>query len=655
MTIRLTLNSFLGGEVDDDDLGFRTDVGSYQHSLKSARNFFCSVPGPIVKRGGWEVIAQHDASIRIIEFGFSVDQFYLLSMGNSSCTVYRGDTLASVATFAIPWSDAQLPYVRFAQQGDTMYLVHPDIHPKTIKRGGSHTSWTLADVSFEWPPFFSFYGEYSSDITLLASNNTGTITLTASANLFTAGWVGKQIELNGGWCTITAYTNATEVTATVNERINRIDEATNIWAENAFSAARGWPRTVQFFGGRLYYGGSKTLPATVWGSRVGVYNSFCRATDLSRDSDNQELPNSIPKKIDSDAMVKSIGSARIVTISDIVTARRSLAAVSNSGEFIVTAKPITPDSLEFTQTSNVGASINGIQALSLDSEVLYVGRTGMEVRAFNYNLQNDDYVSENLSVTNPTIINQPVASAFVRGLLPATTHAMFANADGSVAVLCIDANQKVRGWSRLIPATGCEVKSLTAMGGDTTMYGLIAYDGHRYICRLSKDVYLDMFQSGSDTAKATWTGFTLFANKTVTVVGDGYVFSNVAVNGSGQFTLPAAVASVKVGLPYTALAETLPLSPVFNGQLQRGRKQLRKIAAELVVRNTADIWVDGRRVPPKTLGNSLLDQPPQAVDTTFRILLNGIGREPTVVFESREPLPCSLAGAVIELKGPGLG
>ena len=33
----------------------------------------------------------------------------------------------------------------------------------------------------------------------------------------------------------------------------------------------GYPRTVTFHQGRLYFGGSKSRPSTIWGSKVGLF------------------------------------------------------------------------------------------------------------------------------------------------------------------------------------------------------------------------------------------------------------------------------------------------------------------------------------------------------------------------------------------------
>ena len=42
------------------------------------------------------------------------------------------------------------------QSADTLIVVQEDMAPKKIVRGGSHNSWTISDISFEFIPKFNF-------------------------------------------------------------------------------------------------------------------------------------------------------------------------------------------------------------------------------------------------------------------------------------------------------------------------------------------------------------------------------------------------------------------------------------------------------------------------------------------------------------------
>ncbi len=110
--------------------------------------------------------------------------------GNTVSRVYAISD--GVSGNSIPWSTSELNALQFAQDGDVMYVFHPDHAPHKIVRT-SDTSWTCSEVVFAWPPFRD---ENISDVTFYASAATGTtVTVTASAATFTADMVGGYVKL----------------------------------------------------------------------------------------------------------------------------------------------------------------------------------------------------------------------------------------------------------------------------------------------------------------------------------------------------------------------------------------------------------------------------------------------------------------------------
>ena len=104
--------------------------------------------------------------------------------------VYQIDD--GVASNSIPWTEADLDAIQFAQDADVMYLVHPSYPPHKLART-SDTSWACSEVVFDVPPFRD---ENITDVTMYASAATGTsVTVTASAATFTSDMVGGYIKL----------------------------------------------------------------------------------------------------------------------------------------------------------------------------------------------------------------------------------------------------------------------------------------------------------------------------------------------------------------------------------------------------------------------------------------------------------------------------
>jgi hypothetical protein len=111
--------------------------------------------------------------------------------GSTVGTVWAaGGTAARTYTVTTPYATADLFALQVVQSADTMYVAHPNYAPRKITRTG-HTSWTVTEIDFDWPPFRD---ENTTATTLSANLKTGVgITITASANTFVAGDVGRVL------------------------------------------------------------------------------------------------------------------------------------------------------------------------------------------------------------------------------------------------------------------------------------------------------------------------------------------------------------------------------------------------------------------------------------------------------------------------------
>lgn len=127
--------------------------------------------------------------------------------------------------------------------------------------------------------------------TLTPSATSGSITLTASATFFTSDDIGSifiiedpthsdtsQAVLN---CTITAVGGATTATATVNWLAGSYTAAASTsWVRSAWSEKLGYPKTVTFSNNRLVFANTKTQPNGVWASEQYFFFWFNRYTEF---------------------------------------------------------------------------------------------------------------------------------------------------------------------------------------------------------------------------------------------------------------------------------------------------------------------------------------------------------------------------------------
>ena len=110
--------------------------------------------------------------------------------------------------------------------------------------------------------------------------------------------------------------------------------------EDAWSTTKGYPKSGAFHEGRLYIGGSKSLPANVWGSRVGQFFNF----DPGQALDDEGLSFTIQ-----DDQVANV----INTVS-----QRNLIFLTGNAEYFVpksVESPLTPSNFRIERATSRGS------------------------------------------------------------------------------------------------------------------------------------------------------------------------------------------------------------------------------------------------------------------------------------------------------------
>lgn len=142
--------NFSGGEIAPALVG-RSDIEKYDISLETCRDAYPTPWGEVVNRPGTlykGAVSNHAKTVRLVPFIYSDSDTYVLEFGDAYVRAWKsGVLLAAVVTGSIPYSEASLPYLKFAQVGDVLWLVHKDYPPATLTRV-SDLAWTYAAVSF---------------------------------------------------------------------------------------------------------------------------------------------------------------------------------------------------------------------------------------------------------------------------------------------------------------------------------------------------------------------------------------------------------------------------------------------------------------------------------------------------------------------------
>jgi hypothetical protein len=238
--------NFTAGELSPR-LDGRIDLAKYQNGVTNLENFLVHPHGGVTRRPGTEFIAEVKSSslpTRIIPFEFNTEQVYLIEAGNQYLRFYKdgGQILnsGSIVEVATPYLTAELFEIKYAQSADTMFIVHPNHAPRKLTRT-SDTAWTLTEVPFEFGPFLD---ENTTDTTITSSARTGTVTLTASADLFVSTDVGRLVKIYDGFAKISAFTNATTVAAVVQPNLDGLSELLPEYTATTISFSEGDPSST---------------------------------------------------------------------------------------------------------------------------------------------------------------------------------------------------------------------------------------------------------------------------------------------------------------------------------------------------------------------------------------------------------------------------
>lgn len=190
------ITSLNGGELSPY-MDARLDVEKYRSGCRKLENMVVLPYGGVSRRPGTEYLGRAKiagSQCLLIGFNFSVTTRFVLEFGDGYMRVWGNDApvpdpmTGTPYEIATPYSGSQLRELQWAQVNDVMYLAHGSHPPHKLSRL-ANDNWTLAPVAWKHPPTLD---QNTEDTTIEASAATGTITLTASADLFKPEHVGSQ-------------------------------------------------------------------------------------------------------------------------------------------------------------------------------------------------------------------------------------------------------------------------------------------------------------------------------------------------------------------------------------------------------------------------------------------------------------------------------
>ena len=456
--------------------------------------------------------------------GATTNTFELSGIDSSGYTAYTsGGTVGKIVEVTTTYSVTDIFEINHAQSADVLYLAHKDHAPAKLTRTTA-TSFTLTEIDFVDGPYLD---ENDTATTLYASADTGSVTITASAALFTSADVGRLIRFrevleveydewqsstsyssnefvrfNGhvykqvtgstqisgntppvhlsgtetygsidweyrhddtGHVEITAFTSSTEVTATVKED----DKGISVLPHNTVGSGNA---TTRWSLGA--FGGDQGFPKAVAFYEQRLY--FAGTTGRPQTifgSVSADFENQTPGTNDDDAVNITIASDQVNVIKHLLPAR-FLQILTTSAEFTLSggtgASPVTPTNLNVLRETTFGTS--QIRPLRAGNSTIIIQKGQEKVKEITFDLDTDGLLGVDLSILADHIprggLNDMVWQQEPELII------WFVHSDGRLVGLTYDRANAAIGWHDHIIGGDGEVESITAIpsGAEDQVY-----------------------------------------------------------------------------------------------------------------------------------------------------------------------------------------
>ena len=646
--VEFTTN-FATGELDPL-LRARVDLTAYNNALAKATNVLIQPQGGLRRRPGTKHIFELPNSstpsagngVRLVSFQFSVADSYMLCFThNRMYVVKNGAVVANINGTGNSYLTTTIGSdivddMCWTQSADTLIVVHPDLQPVRITRT-SDSAWTASTITFDSIPKYAYTLTTTTPASghLTPSAVSGNVTLTSQNSAFSAASVDQYINASPqGRARIVQYISATSVKAiTEYPFFDTSSIAQGSWEiesgyVDVWSAGKGWPRTVTFHEGRLYFGGSKSRPSTIWGSKIGLFFDFVPTESL-----------------DDDAVEATLDTNDLNVITDIISSR-DFQVFTTGGEFFIPqagTDPVTPLTFTFKNVSRNGIK-PGTRVQSVESGSIYIQRQGKSLNEFVFNDTQLTYITQRISLLSGHLLKGPqrVALRKASSTEEADLLLMTNTDDGSMAVFSIMRSQQVTSPSEFITDgsfidVGVDVNAIYVV----TKRTFNSVD--RYFIELfGYEYFTDCAFVGGAAASAS--GLPHIA-KSLNVICDGSPQGNETVSGGGAVTFDRSSAtSYEVGLPITVYVKTMPAEvKLQTGSRVSFKKRIVEISA--VVNKTQNLIINDQPVAFRLFDNPMLDAAIPEFTGIKRV--NGVlgySREQSIVVSQDLPVKMNLLG-----------
>lgn len=695
--VKVITNSFNSGEWSSKMYG-RSDIAKYFNACQKMTNCIVAPQGGISKRVGTKFITKVDGS-RIERFIFNNDENYFVIIGNTDISVYSAVDFKLVARVNQGvYNEAQVKQLNVLQEQDTMIFTHPDVKPYRLLRDRSSgtTVWKFEPLEIQKPPYFDFenglpVGEPRTTIQEFHYKRAGAnftfkpvlegvegteITITDNPNYNdTIRLLKASIE-----SIVVPKRPAVNVDVKIKEDISGRERKFTIefiggafgpWelmesvitdgspdvcqfsmvqtglvkGEPVWSDTRGWPISATIHGGRLWFGGSKSRPQTLWASRSANYFNF------GVSNPDELLAN--------DALDITLADTQSNLITGLVS-KENLLIFTAGGVFSVRGDAdglITPMNVNGQKESTIGA--RKVLPLEFDNAVMFLQSTGAQLNSIIYDFQSNSYIAVAQTLLSDHLINNPSEMSVVEAGDEYNSNYLFVlNTDGSLALFNRSVEQDVSSWT---PFTyPHKVVSITSVYDK--LFILYEASGKHFVDVFdgNNNVFSDGFiHKKSSTPVNTVTLSPSeeperFQGKKLSAIVDGFPLEGLTISGN-TITFPFEGTDFIIGHELPCVIKTLPFAiNLKSGPTRFGKKRISQVKLDMEKVYGLNIEYAGRKyiIEERKMGFEFHKQP-QAMEGVKTQRLLGYCYDGVITISSTSPMDLKLRSLQLTIKLTG--
>ena len=281
----MLITNFASGELSQN-LNGRVDIQQYYQGAARIENFEIIPTGGIKRRVGTERLAELSDNSRIIPFIVDKNYVYVLELYANGIDVWKlqsNGTLVDVQTIVTSYSSiAEIREIQYAQNYDTLILVHKSYRPILIKRELTPAeTFSKTDMAFDFYPDVQLDDDF--DYVMIAATALPTKESTEDGHgrfsYYTPTESGSELVTKDFPAGMTKFYCLME---------SKLYEFITSWKPygtdteidtELFTTTTKYPSCVAFFNNRLFFASSLKDPQKVWASaapdsRGTRYNDF---------------------------------------------------------------------------------------------------------------------------------------------------------------------------------------------------------------------------------------------------------------------------------------------------------------------------------------------------------------------------------------------